>query len=57
LDLSTDSAAKPTAIPKPAGISTATFSKPAGMGSPVKPIGLSEPKKDSAAGSGVSWDV
>jgi flagellar protein FliS len=57
LDLSTDSAVKSAAIPKPAGITTATFSKPMGMGSPVKPIGISEPKKDSAAGSGVSWDV
>jgi len=62
LDLSSDSAVRSGTIPKPAaskpsGITTATFGKPAGMGSAVKPIGASESKKDSAAESGVSWDV
>ena len=51
LDLSTDSAMKSATIPKPSGITTASFSKPA-----VKPV--ESPKKEpSATSSGVSWDV
>jgi len=49
LDLSTDSAMKSGAVPKPSGITTASFSKPA-----VKPVESS--KKDAASG-GISWDV
>jgi flagellar protein FliS len=64
------SAVKPPAatIPKPgagkpSGISTATFGKPSGFGSGVKPIGTSSSAsttssaQDSSTGSGVSWDV
>ena len=50
LDLSTDSAAKSGTIPKPSGITTAAFSKPA-----MKPIESPSTKKDST--SGMSWDV
>ena len=50
LDLSTDSGVKSGTIPKPSGISTASFSKPA-----VKPV--ESPKKDSATSSNMSWDV
>jgi len=58
LDLSTDSAVKSGVIPKPSGITTTTFSKPAGLGSGViKPIGISDTPKDTAASSGKSWDV
>jgi flagellar protein FliS len=57
LDLSSDSAVKSGTIPKPSGISTATFGKPGGFGSGVRPIGVSDPSKDTATGSGVSWDV
>ena len=60
LDLSTDSSVKPSSssaaavVPKPPGISTATFSKPSGFGSGItKP---SDASKDSSAG-GKSWDV
>ena len=49
LDLSTDSAVKSGVIPKPSGITAASFSKPA-----VKPV--ESPKKDSTT-SGMSWDV
>jgi len=62
LDLSSDSAVRSGMIPKPvgpkaSGISTATFAKPAGMNSAVKPVGASEVKKDAVTSSGVSWDV
>jgi len=57
LDLSTDSVGRSGVIPKPSGITTATFGKPAGLGSGImKPIGTADPKKDSASG-GVSWEV
>jgi len=55
--ISTDSAVKSGVIPKPSGISTATFGKPSGFGSGVKPIGVSDSSKDTATSSGVSWDV
>jgi len=58
LDLSTDSSVKSGVIPKPSGIMTAAFSKPAGLASGVmKPIGVSDPPTDTATSSGVSWDV
>ena len=62
LDLSTNSSAKrePAASPKPSGITTATFGRPAGFGSGmVKPVGMTDPPKESpkVGVSGVSWDV
>ena len=62
LELSPDSAViKSGVIPKPpgtsSGISTATFSKPAGFASGVRPIGVSDSSKNAATDSSVSWDV
>ena len=58
LDLSTDTPAPPAAIPssgipKPSGITTATFSRPTGFGAGVKPV---EPPEEKPSG-GMSWDV
>jgi len=50
LDLSTDSAMKSGIVPKPSGITAASFPKPA-----VKPI--ESPKKEAATGGNKSWDV
>ena len=57
LDLSTDSAVKSGVIPKPSGITTAAFGKPAGFGSGIRPVGMSDLPKDSESSSGVVWDV
>ena len=57
LDLSTDASAKsataPQTVPKPSGITTATFGRPSGFGSAAKP---KETPKDKSSG-GMSWDV
>jgi flagellar protein FliS len=56
LDLSADSSAKVLTSPKSSGISTATFAKPSGFSSGVKPLGATEPAKKDATSSGMSWD-
>ena len=59
LDLSADSVAKSAPVPKPSGITTATFGRPAGFGAGVvKPVGMTDtPKDKNTASSGMAWDV